>query len=64
MGTTNQNEAFFMLPGFCEHNNFYKIMNDFLKQYPEAKRKNAKIYCYYGNVPFCSWDGGRIFNSY
>ena len=53
-----------MLPGFCEHFQMYKIFNDFLKTYPEAKRKNAEIYCYYGNIPFCSWDGGRIFNSY
>lgn len=56
--------AYFMLPGFCEHYELYQNMNKFLIQYPEAKRDNIKIYCYYGNVPFCSWDGGRIFNKY
>ena len=32
--------------------------------YPEAKRENVEIYCYYGNIPFCTWDGGRIFDKY
>lgn len=53
-----------MLPGFCEHYGLYQAINDFLKVYPFAKRDNAEIYCYYGNIPFCSWDGGRIFISY
>ena len=61
----SQNDiAYFMLPGFCEHYQLYQNMNKFLKNYPEAKIENIEIYCYYGNVPFCSWDGGRIFNSY
>jgi hypothetical protein len=53
-----------MLPGFCEHLKLYKNINTFFKEYPEAKRDNVEIYCYYGNIPFCTWDGGRIFNNY
>lgn len=67
MSTTKQcqdNKIYLMLPGFCEHYILYKKMNDFLNKYPEAKLNNVEIYCYYGNVPFCSWDGGRIFNTY
>lgn len=65
MNITNiNNKAYFMLPGFCEHFNLYILINEFLKKHPDAKRENAEIYCYYGNVPFCTWDGGRIFNSY
>lgn len=67
MNTTNEslnNSIYFMLPGFCEHYNLYRCLNEFLNKYPEAKRDNVEIYCYYGNVPFCSWDGGRIFNTY
>lgn len=67
MNTTEQsqnNKIYLMLPGFCEHYNLYKKMNNFLNKYPEAKIDNVEIYCYYGNVPFCSWDGGRIFNAY
>lgn len=59
-----QNKAYFMLPGFYEHFNLYKIINNFLKKYPEAKYEQAEIYCYYGNFHFCVWDGGRIFNDY
>lgn len=58
------NKAYFMLPGFCEHLKLYKNINTFFKEYPEAKRDNVEIYCYYGNIPFCTWDGGRIFNNY
>lgn len=58
------NIAYFMLPGFCEHYKLYKAINNFLKLNPEVKRDNAEIYCYYGNIPFCTWDGGRIFNNY
>jgi hypothetical protein len=57
-------KAYFMLPGFYEHLEFYKFFNKFLNTYPEAKYDNAEIYCYYGNIPFCIWDGGRIFPSY
>lgn len=66
MSITNpsMNKAYFMLPGFCEHYELYKYLDQFLKQYPEAKREEAEIYCYYGNIPFCTWDGGRIFFSY
>lgn len=66
MNITEQsnNIAYFMLPGFCEHYELYKTMNNFLSLHPEAKRENAEIYCYYGNIPFCTWDGGRIFNNY
>lgn len=53
-----------MLPGFCEHYKLYKNLNHFLQIHPEVKNDNAEIYCYYGNAPFCSWDGGRIFNKY
>lgn len=53
-----------MLPGFCEHYYLYKCMNDLFHKHPEVKRDNIKIYCYYGNIPFCSWDGGRVFNNY
>lgn len=59
---TSINKAYFMLPGFCEHFILYKKMNDFFDMYPEAKRDEVEIYCYYGNIPFCTWDGGRIFN--
>lgn len=61
---SQNNIAYFMLPGFCEHYKLYQNMNNFLNKYPEAKRENIEIYCYYGNIPFCSWDGGRIFNIY
>lgn len=53
-----------MLPGFCEHYKLYQNLNNFLNKYPEAKRENIEIYCYYGNIPFCTWDGGRIFPTY
>ena len=61
---TNSKIAYFMLPGFCEHYKTYQRINNFLKKYPEAQRENAKVYCYYGNIPFCTWDGGRIFKEY
>lgn len=61
---SQNNIAYFMLPGFCEHYQLYQNINRFLSKYPEAKRENAEIYCYYGNIPFCSWDGGRIFSTY
>jgi hypothetical protein len=53
-----------MLPGFCEHLQLYQNINKFLEKYPEAKRDEIEIYCYYGNIPFCTWDGGRIFTTY
>lgn len=56
--------AYFMLPGFCEHYLLYQKMNNFFVEYPQAKKDNVNIYCYYGNIPFCTWDGGRIFNQY
>lgn len=59
-----KNKAYFMLPGFCEHFQLYKTMHLVLRDFPEMKRDNVEIYCYYGNIPFCSWDGGRIFSSY
>lgn len=61
---SHNNIAYFMLPGFCEHYKLYQNLNNFLTKYPNAKRDNIEIYCYYGNIPFCSWDGGRIFNQY
>lgn len=67
MNTTTQcsnNLIYFMLPGFCEHYQLYKKMNEIFEQHPEVKRDNIEIYCYYGNIPFCTWDGGRIFNTY
>lgn len=62
--TSYNNIAYFMLPGFCEHYKLYQDLNNFFTKYPNAKRDNVEIYCYYGNIPFCSWDGGRIFNQY
>lgn len=62
--TEIDNKAYFMLPGFCEHYETYKVINQFLSIFPEAKRDNAEVYCYYGNIPFCTWDGGRIFQNY
>ena len=56
--------AQFMMPGFYEHYKFYKFLDQFLIKYPEAKKENTDIYCYYGNIPFCTWDGGRTFTSY
>lgn len=67
MNTTkqlSQNKAYFMLPGFCEHYKLYQNIYNFLKDYPETKREEVEIYCYYGNLPLCTWDGGRIFSSY
>lgn len=61
---SQDNIAYFMLPGFCEHYKLYQNLNKFLNMYPEAKRENVEIYCYYGNIPFCTWDGGRIFDKY
>ena len=58
---SQNNIIYFMLPGFCEHYKLYQNLNKFLNIYPEAKRENIKIYCYYGNIPFCTWDGGRTF---
>lgn len=59
-----KSKAYFMLPGFVENYELYKLLNSFLIEHPEAKIENTEIYCYYGNFPFCSWDGGRIFESY
>ena len=67
MNTTKQSQnniAYFMLPGFYEHFELYNSMYNLLKRYPQIKRENAEIYCYYGNIHFCSWDGGRIFHKY
>lgn len=67
MNTTkqlSQNKAYFMLPGFCEHYKLYQNVYNFLKNYPEIKREEVEIYCYYGNLPLCTWDGGRIFSFY
>ena len=61
---SQNNIAYFMLPGFVEHYEIYKRMNQFLAEYPDAKKSNVEIYCYYGNIPFCTWDGGRIFTKY
>ena len=61
---SQNNIAYFMLPGFVEHYEIYKRMNYFLAEYPDAKKSNVEIYCYYGNIPFCTWDGGRIFTKY
>lgn len=61
---SQNNFIYFMLPGFCEHYQLYKQMNNFFDKHPEAKRDNVEIYCYYGNIPFCSWDGGRVFPNY
>ena len=44
---SQNNIAYFMLPGFCEHYRLYQNINRFLNKYPEAKRENAEIYCYY-----------------
>ena len=63
-GQKENNKAYFMLPGFCEHLQLYQNINKFLEKYPEAKRDEIEIYCYYGNIPFCTWDGGRIFTTY
>lgn len=64
INTSQSNIAYFMLPGFCEHYELYQTIHKIFKEYPEIKRENTEIYCYYGNIPFCTWDGGRIFNSY
>ncbi len=56
---TMNNKAYFALPGFVEHFQLYQILNNFLKTYPEAQVKNTEIYCFYGSIPFCTWDGGR-----
>ena len=48
--TEIDNKAYFMLPGFCEHYETYKVINQFLLIFPEAKRDNAEVYCYYGNI--------------
>lgn len=59
MNINNNDKAYFALPGFVEHFELYKLLNNFLKKYPEAQIINTEIYCYYGNIPFCTWDGGR-----
>ena len=68
MNTTKQssinNKAYFMLPGFYEHFTLYQKIYKLLEAFPEIKRDNVEIYCYYGNFPFCTWDGGRIFSAY
>lgn len=53
-----------MLPGFWEHKKMYIALNHLLEQYPEVKREEAEIYCYYGNFSPCILDGGRVFVSY
>lgn len=56
--------ANFMLPGFYEHYDLYVIILHIIKDHPEFLHEKSNIYCLYGNIPFCTWDGGRIFNSY
>lgn len=64
MDIIQDNIAYFMLPGFYEHFELYNLINEFLIQHPDAQYPWTKIYCYYGNFPYCIWDGGRIFNTY
>ena len=53
-----------MLPGFWEHKKMYTALNYLLKEYPEIKKEEAEIYCYYGNFSPCVLDGGRVFLDY
>lgn len=64
MENENMNKANFMLPGFYEHYKLYSKILKLVKDHPEYMRENADIYCLYGNIPFCTWDGGRIFPEY
>ena len=56
--------AYFMLPGFYEHLDIYKLILEKIKQKKYYLKENREIYCLYGNIPFCTWDGGRVFYSY
>lgn len=53
----------FNLPGFYEHFslNIFFIKN--LEKHPEWFYPDIKIHSVYGNFPYCTWDGGRIFGS-
>ena len=54
----------FILPGFYEHFKLYSNILSYIKEKPEVVREHANIYGFYGNFPFCTWDGGRIFPNY
>lgn len=58
------NIANFILPGFCEHYHLYRYILDYLDIHKEMYNEKAYIYGFYGNFPFCTWDGGRIFHEY
>lgn len=55
---------YYMLPGFYEHYELYKVFFGIKKDYPHIFNEDVEIYCMYGDFQFCIWDGGRIFTNY
>lgn len=53
----------FNLPGFYEHFSLNVFFIKQFKEHPEMFYPNIKIHSVYGNFPYCTWDGGRIFSS-
>ena len=54
----------YAIPGFWEHRKLYKDIFTFLQKNSFMMNDDTNIYCAYGNIPFCTWDGGRIFKKY
>ena len=52
----------YAIPGLTQH---YKLLMEclaYLENNPQYKRENVEIESIYGNFPYCTWDGGRIFS--
>lgn len=58
------NKAKFMLPGLYEKFHVNQALIHLMDTNPDMFYDNIEIGAIYGNFQFCSWDGGRIFESY
>ena len=55
---------YYNLSGFYEHFTLNKFILELRDTNPEYFRDGIKIGTFFGNFPFCTWDGGRNFPFY
>ena len=55
---------YYNLSGFYEHFTLNKFILELRDTNPEYFREGIKIGTFFGNFPFCTWDGGRNFPFY
>lgn len=54
----------FVLPGFYEQFELNSHLISVYESFPHFFREGVKLECFFGAFQFCSWDGGRVFETY